>query len=275
MPIFQRTIKAIQHADDGPGALGAGEDTEALTWNNGTGKFVTSAAGGGGGNVAYTDVANVFTRMQTVQSSIDDITLSGDFPDNPGFDGDLSFWTDTFSAGWNWASGAALKTPGIDGDLTQSGIGINENELYVFAAQVTGMTAGVVEISVVDGESTVILLSFSADGTQSDYAILVGPTIDISIYADEFFDGRVEYVSLKSSTGGFPANILLKDFAGNYAGEIKSSSNKLIIGNINNSSAQIIQLAGQIIDISALSTSPGAPGTAWVDEANDNVVKRA
>lgn len=61
MPTFQRTIKAIQHADDGPGALGVGEDAEALTWNNATGHFTTSAGGGGGGgNVAYTDAQNTF-----------------------------------------------------------------------------------------------------------------------------------------------------------------------------------------------------------------------
>ncbi len=226
-------------------------------------------------DVVSTAVQNTFTRKQTFQSSIDDASLSGEFPDNPGFDDDLLFWTDTFSAGWNWDTGAALKTPGLAGDLTQSGIGINENELYVFAAQVTGMTAGTVEISVIDNASTVIDLVFSDNGTQSDYAILVGPTIDISIYADEFFDGRVEYVSLKSSNDGYPANIAFKDFSGNAGGAIKAASNKLFIGNTSNPAAQTIQLAGQIIDISDLPTSAGDPGTAWVDEASDNVVKRA
>lgn len=231
-------------------------------------------ADAGGGGVSL-DAANTWTRQQTFRSSISDVTLSGEYPDNPGFDDNLDFWVDTFSAGWAWDTGAALKTPGLAGDLTQAGIGINENELYVFSAQVTGMTAGAVEINVVDNSSNAINLSFSADGTQSSYAILTGPTVDISIYADEFFDGRIEYVSFKNATSGFPTNLEIRDLSNNFAGEIKSSANKLMIGNVNNPSAQTIQLAAQIVDISALPTSAGATGTAWIDEADGNTVKRA
>lgn len=291
MPIFQRSVKTIQHADDGPGALGVGEDAEALTWNNATGHFITNPSGGGtsdhaalthldyvsSGHTGFagTDEANTFTRQQTIQSSMSDVTLSAEYPDNPGFDENLDFWVDTFSAGWAWNSGAALKTPGLGGDLTQAGIGINENELYVFSAQVTGMTAGLVEISVVDNGSNAIFLSFSENGTQSAYAILVGPTVDISIYGYDTFDGRVEYVSLKRSTDGFPTNLEIRDLSNNFGGAIKASANRLIIGNPSNPSAQTIQLAAQVLDLSALPTSPGATGTAWVDEADGNSVKRA
>lgn len=226
-------------------------------------------------DVVSTAAVNTFTRKQVFRASIDDVALSSEYPDNPGFDENLDFWTDTLSAGWTWDTGAALKTPGLGGDLTQSGIGVNENELYVFGAQVSGMTAGVAEISVIDNGSTAIFLPFSDNGTQSDYAILTGPTVDISIYADEFFDGRVEYVSFKNATGGFPTNIEIKDLSDNAGGVIKASANKLMIGNPSNPSAQTIQLAGQVVDISALPTSAGDPGTAWVDEAAGGAIKRA
>lgn len=244
MPIFQRAIKTIQHADDGPGALGSGEDTEALTWDNGTGKFVTSAVGGGGG--VSLSAANTWTRQQTIQSAIADVSLSNEYPDNSDFADDLTSWDDTDSAGWVWDTGAAVKPPVLAGSLTQSGIGINEGYLYVFAVQITGMTAGTVGVRVIENESTSIYLAFSENGTQQASAVLTGPTADISIYADEFFDGRVEYVSLKSSNDGYPPNIVFKDFSGNAGGAIKAASNKLIIGDETNPSAQIVQFQAAV-----------------------------
>lgn len=80
MPVFQRSFKTIQATDDGPGTLGAGQDTEVLTWDNGAGHFVMSPGGGGTSdhaalsNLDYassghrgfagTDTKNSFTQAQ-------------------------------------------------------------------------------------------------------------------------------------------------------------------------------------------------------------------
>ena len=280
MPTFQRTIKAIQYADDGPGALGAGEDAEALTWNNATGHFITNPSDGGGGTsdhaalthldyvssnhtgFAGTGEANTFTRKQTLQSSISDVTLSAENLDNSDFADDLSFWDDVDSSGWAWDAGAALKTPGLSGYLTQNNVGINEGYLYVLEVQVTGMTAGVVEARVMEGESTSIYLAFTEDGTQSAYATLIGPTVDISVYADEAFDGRVEYVSLKSSSDGYPENIEFKDFTGNFGGAIKAANSKLIIGKTSDPSSQTVDIQG------SLTVNQASGNVALKDAAN-------
>lgn len=265
MPTFQRTIKAIQYADDGPGALGVGEDAEALTWNNATSHFITNPSGGGGGTsdhaalthldyvssnhtgFAGTGEANTFTRKQTLQSSISDVTLSAENLDNGDFADDLSFWDDVNSSGWAWDAGAALKTPGLSGYLTQNNVGINAGYLYVLNVQITGMTVGSVEVRVLENEIvSVIYLTFTEDGTQSAYATLIGPTVDISVYADEAFDGRVEYVSLKSSSDGYPENIEFKDFTGNFGGAIKAANSKLIIGKTSDPSSQTVDIQGSL-----------------------------
>lgn len=223
-------------------------------------------SGGGGGGVNLDD-ANTWTRKQTITGSISDATLSGEYLDNNSFDTDLSFWTDESSAGWAWDTGAAAKTPGLDGILDQVGIGVNANELYVIEAQVSGMTAGVVEISIVDGGTSPVVLTFTADGTQSGVAVLVGPTVDIACYADASFDGRVEYVSLKNSTDGYPTNLELKDFNGALGGKLKAANGELQIGNPSSPASQTLTLAARTIIMASLPTSSaGLPtGALWND----------
>jgi len=225
MPTFQRTIKAIQHADDGPGALGVGEDAEALTWNNATGHFTTSAGGGGGGgNVAYTDAQNTFLHKQLFQASIDDLDLSSEYLSNPDFDTDLTDWTPS-DGDWSVSGGAAIHTPGSSATLTQS-VTVPAGAVYVLAVTVSGINAGSVEIY--DGEN--IDITIDANGSYKTIGYFSSDTDTITISVSSDFDGRIESISFRRSTEGFPANMLLLDADGGVVSEIRTFNGSLYVG---------------------------------------------
>lgn len=224
MPIFQRAIKTIQHADDGPGTLGAGQDTEALTWDNGTGKFVMSAVGGGGGNVAYTDARNTFLHQQIFQASVDDLELGDELLSNGGFDTDLTGWTPS-DGDWSVSGGAAIHTPGASATLTQDVTGVGE-AVYVLEITVSGITAGSVQIS--DSEN--ISKTITANGTYKaiDYLSLSTDTITISVSSD--FDGQIDSISFKQSMNGFPPSLSLRSADGSPVSEFRTFNGSMFAG---------------------------------------------
>ena len=208
MPIFQRAIKAIQYADDGPGALGAGEDTEALTWNNATGHFTTSA-GGGGGNIAYTDAANAFTRKQTFHAAVADATLGSELVTDGTFP-DLTNWNDDAS-GWNALNPGLTHNIGATGALSQD-VTIDTDNVYLLEISVTGRTAG--SIDVYNNGSLTCHAEENGVIRSLDYVPTDTDTIHIDASSD--FDGTLEYVSLKASVDGtypigFPSDIVLTE----------------------------------------------------------------
>lgn len=231
MPTFQRTIKSIQYADDGPGALGAGEDTEALTWDNATGDFVMRVAGGA--NVAHTDTFNVFTRGQSIAASIADVIDGGYLAfaqklSNHDFaTGDLTDWNDDAS-GWsvvaNGGGYALSHTPGSTGTLTQDVAGIN-GEVYILQFTVTGMTTGFVEVY----GSENLDYTATSDGTWPSIGYVNSNPTTITIYVSDDFDGLITSVSLRQSNVGFPPTLFLFDASGN-SNEIRISNGSFFWG---------------------------------------------
>ncbi len=215
----------IAEADDGPGVLGSGDDGKALVWDNGTGKFVMAdVSGGGGGNVAYTDVQNTFLHKQIFQASIDDLDLSSEYLSNGDFDTDLTDWTPS-DGDWSVSGGAATHAPGASATLTQT-VTVPAGAVYVLAVTVSGITAGTVEIY--DDEN--IDITLDADGTYKDIGYFSTDTDTITISVSDDFDGRIDSISFKRSTEGFPANMLLMDADGGVVSEIRTFNGSTFFG---------------------------------------------
>jgi hypothetical protein len=240
MPIFQRSIKTIQNADDGPGVLGSGEDTEALTWDNGTGKFVMATGGGtsdhaalsnldyanaGHTGFAGTGVANTFTHQQTLNTPLFDAVLETDLLVNGDFATDLSDWTDGDSS-WSWSTGAATHTPGAPGTLTQD-VTMPGEGIYCIELSVSGMTAGQIQAY----DNYWLYVTITGNGIYRTIGYVSPGTDTIVLSADSDFDGRVEYISFALVTDGtLPANLKFYDAYGILSSELRTFGGSLFMG---------------------------------------------
>ena len=220
---------------------------------------------------AGTGVQNTFTHTQTIQGSIDDVPLFTELLTNGDFGSDLGGWTDD-SSGWAWDTGAATHDTGSGGILTQTIA--NLAAVHVIELVVSGITTGWVEAY----SSGFDLDAYADSGTGTTIKGIgsIAENETITIEVGDGFDGRIESVSVKQVlSGSFPPNIVLNDYLGNYVAQIMVRNGRLIIGDETNPGAQVFQLSAGVFDISALPTAPDATGTAWVDEANGGVIKRA
>lgn len=229
---------AIQSADDGPGALGSGDTGKALTWDNGTGRFVMATAGvtdhtllsnldypAGHTGFAGTGVANTFARQQTIQASDQDCgTLAGEELSNGDFGAGLTIWTDD-GTGWSVISGAAVHAPGVTGNLTQSIVTLG-NAVYMIEVSVTGRTTGWIDIF--DSEN--IDIYSETNGVFRAMDVVVGITDTIYIRVSSDFDGRLEYVSFQRVVNGFPSNVEFKNQSGAVVSEIRVFNGGIFYG---------------------------------------------
>jgi len=174
MQVFQRSIKKIQYADDGPGVLGASEDTESLTWDNATGHFTTSPGGGGG---AQLDAANTWVATQTFALP-DSANLI--VPEN---------WT--FGEDWTIDGESYTHTPGSDSEADQT-IDFSDGT-YVARMTITNRTAGVIEFG--DYSSSDYIYA-DDNGTYEAIFSKSSSSETVYLYASSDFDGTISDISL-------------------------------------------------------------------------------
>lgn len=175
---------------------------------------------------AGTDVVNTFTRKQTFVPSIADLEGSL-IPaiDNPDFDTDLSFWTDD-DTGWGWDTGAAIHATGQPGTLSQA-ISVVANFLYYFKLEVSGMTAGSVELF----DSFTGDIYVTANGTYETLARVGDSTSDtIFINVSDDFNGRIESVAFSLvSSNLFPSSLAVRDLSNTVSGRFSASQGGLVV----------------------------------------------
>lgn len=182
----------IAGADDVIAPVDPDDNGKVLARNSSTGKYehVTMA---GGGNIAYTDAANVFTRTQTIKAT-NAVVLGSELLTNGDFNSGLTGWTDD-STGWSVVGGKLIHAPGVFGELTQS-ITVAAPAVYLVTVVVSGLTAGWVDVY----PPGPIDVFADANGTFSNAGLIntTTPTIYIDVSSD--FDGQIESVSVKAAT---------------------------------------------------------------------------
>lgn len=204
------------------GAVDAG--LPVITNASGVLDSTLTGGGGGGANIAYTNINNDFTHGQSITPNLADVPLGGEEFTNGGFDTDISGWTDDGS-GWAWNSGALVHTPGVEGFLTQSVTPSVSGDVYLLEMRVTARTAGAAEIY--DSVASLDLYE-TTNGIFQQAKVITGVDL-FTIYVTADFDGRIEYVSLKRMDG-YPANLYLYKTDGTIINEIRSANGGVYVG---------------------------------------------
>lgn len=222
----------IAEASDVVAPVDPEDDGKALVRDSNLGKYKHVALPGLGGNVAYTDAANVFTRGQSIAAAIADLIDGGyllpeSLPNGDFATGDLTGWTDDGS-GWNVVSnggGYALShASGSEGFLTQDVAGIS-GEVFVLQFTVTGLTTGYVDVYGTEN----LYLDIANNGTWRSIGYVASDPTTITIYVSSDFDGLITDASLKQSGVGFPPTLFLSDANGNI-NEIRISGSSFFWG---------------------------------------------
>lgn len=128
----------IATADDGPGALGGGDDGKVLAWDDGTQRFVMAT--GGGGSFSEAD-PHTWTRLQTFATNVAD----GEPSENMLLLDDISQWTEGDSTDWSLVAGVLSHTPGAFGEIGQD-ITFVTGTPYTLTVTIAGMSAGGVDV---------------------------------------------------------------------------------------------------------------------------------
>lgn len=222
---------------------------------------------------AGTDTANIFTQPQQ-------FTIAGpsvaSLLQNSDFDSDINNWDDSGSS-WTWnATGAAEHTPGSASTLSQT-FAISGFSLYVLSISVTNVTAGSMTVSddfgingLIDADATIVFPAQHVSGASN--TIYLTPSSDFAGLVDYVYAQPIySMIAMLDVTGNStPARIFGTSNAMFLQLTDSDPSNRLLVLDANH-----IIFGSSVVDISALPTSAGDPGTAWVDESNGGAVKRA
>lgn len=167
---------------------------------------------------AGTGVENTFTANQLFRASATVPVVASNLLTNGEFTSDLSGWT--AGAGWSWSAGAALHTVGNTAKLTQNISSLAVGDLYMLSVQISGMTAGWVDIYI-DPSFTAEVYVDTGDGTYRDVFIMDATSATIAVEPSSDFDGRVEFVRFQAVIGGIPAPLAILDINGDVAIELR------------------------------------------------------
>lgn len=221
---------------------------------------------------AGTDTANIFTQPQ--QFTIAGLSVAS-LLQNSDFDSDINNWDDSGSS-WTWnATGAAEHTPGSASTLSQT-FAISGFSLYVLSISAT-VTAGSLTVSddfgingLIDADATIVFPAQHVSGASN--TIYLTPSSDFAGLVDYVYAQPIySMIAMLDVTGNStPARIFGTSNAMFLQLTDSDPSNRLLVLDANH-----IIFGSSIVDISALPTSAGDPGTAWVDESNGGAVKRA